>query len=316
MVDKVGESMTGKQGPWVLARVGIALLFGLFHNLEVAAERLKTGRYSIEQSWTQEQNYQRFFFVHVPAEADEQRLPVLIFLHGNGGNGSGAMRGFHRRYPKLSSRYVTVFPDGYSKSWNIVSERSKANDREFIEAIIQKLAGMQNVVSDQFTIMGASNGAALANQLAIESSLPQIKNYVTCVSPLNVFQHDGKNFKARGMNNQYTESVTPRNGIRLLNVSGDQDPLVPYQGGESRGIPAPGGRLSFVAAEDSILLWARALGYRGEKLAPTSTSDGTEKTVYLHGDVVHYKILGEGHGASRSLSESMLLQFLEPDPNK
>jgi poly(3-hydroxybutyrate) depolymerase len=304
--------MAWKRDSRRIAFAGFAIVLGLVQNLRVGAEDLKTGEYSIEQSWTQERNFQRTFFVHVPAEVGEKKLPVLIFLHGNGGNASGAMRGFHRKYPKISSRYVTVFPDGYLKSWNVVSERSKANDREFIEAIIQKLVGMQNVVSDQFTIMGSSNGAALANQLAIECPLPQIRNYVTCVSPLNVFQHDGEDFKARGTNNQYSEAVTPRTGIRLLNVSGEEDPLVPYHGGESRGIPALRGKLGFVAAEESILLWARALGYRGEKLAPTATSDRTEKTVYLDGDVVHYKILGEGHGASRSLSEAMLLQFLEP----
>ena len=313
---KIGEAMRIKRESLSAWHVCVAMGFGLFFTFAADAEEVKTRQYSIQQSWTQEQNFQRTFSVHVPSEAGEQRLPVLIFLHGNGGSGAGSMRGFLRRYPKISSRYITVFPDGYLKSWNIVSERSKANDREFIEAIIQKLAGMQNVSPDQFTVMGSSNGAALANQLAIESRLPNIRNYVTCVSPLNVYQHDGKDFKSRGVRNQYTESVKPRSGIRLLNVSGEEDPLVPYFGGKSRGIPAPGGKLGFVPAEDSILLWAQALGYQGEKRAPTSIAQRMEKTVYLDGDVVHYKVLGEGHGASRALSEAMLLQFLEPDSEK
>ena len=80
-----------------------------------------------------------------------------------------------------------VFPDGYLKSWNIVSERSKADDRSFIETIVTKLCAYDNVQKDNFTIMGNSNGAALVNQLAIECRLPNIRNYVTGVSPLNVF---------------------------------------------------------------------------------------------------------------------------------
>ena len=54
-----------------------------------------------------------------------------------------------------------VFAQGYRESWNIVSERSKADDRGFIEAIVLKLATFKNVDSNDFTIMGVSNGAAL-----------------------------------------------------------------------------------------------------------------------------------------------------------
>ncbi len=70
------------------------------------------------------------------------------------------MDGFLRRHPTLAARYVMVFPDGYLKSWNIVSERSKADDRGFIEAIVEKLSAYNNVQKDNFTIMGSSNGAA------------------------------------------------------------------------------------------------------------------------------------------------------------
>ena len=97
-----------------------------------------------------------------------------------------------------------------------------------------------------------------------------------------------------------------------MNISGTEDNLVPYEGGLSRAIPAKGGKLGFVHAEHSTYLWAKAMGYEGEKLAKPSEVDGNlEKFSYLDGAVVHYKVKGEGHGAMGAIREDRLLSFLE-----
>ncbi|MDH4476956.1 MAG: hypothetical protein QE274_10805 [Verrucomicrobiaceae bacterium] len=274
--------------------------------------KLSSGEYSIRQSWSQEQDFPRPFQVNVPTNPDNRKLPVLIFLHGNGGNARSAMSGFLKQHPTMATRYVMVFPDGYLKSWNISAERSKADDRRFIETIVEKLAACENVQPDNFTIMGNSNGAALANQLAIESRLPNIRNYVTAVSPLNVLQHDGRNFKAKGDDNSYEAVATPRTGARIMNISGTEDHLIPYAGGPSPAIPAKNGKLGFVAAEESIFLWAKAMGYQGEKLKNPSSQVGKLGIFsYLDGAIIHYKALGEGHGAVGAIDEATLLRFLE-----
>ena len=165
--------------------------------------------------------------------------------------------------------------------------------------------------------MGNSNGAALVNQLAIESKLPNLRNYVTAVSPLNVYQHDGKNFKAKGVDNNYKAVATPLTEKRLMNISGTTDDLVPYRGGPSKYIPAKDGKLGFVDAEESIFLWAKQMGYDGEQLSSPSRIDGKlEVFSYLNGDVIHYKVVNEGHGASEEISEKILLEFLEGDSER
>ena len=277
-----------------------------------AAEQLKSGAYYITQSWSQETTFKRPYYVSVPESADQQKFPVFIFLHGNGGNAKDAMNGFMRRHATMANRYVMVFPNGYKASWNIVSERSQADDLGFIEVIVKKLSTYNNIQKDNFSVMGNSNGAALVNQLAIESKLPSLRNYVSAVSPLNVYQHDGKNFKAKGADNNYQIVATPMTGKRLMNISGTTDDLVPYRGGPSKHIPAKGGKLSFVDAEESIFLWAKQMGYGGEKLSKPSRIDDTlEIFNYLNGDVIHYKVINVGHGASRAISEKILLEFLE-----
>ena len=292
--------------------IGTLVLFLCCAPLQAQITVLKSGEYFVTQTWSQETDFKRPYYVRVPDHAEADKLPVLVFLHGNGGNAKGAMNGFLKRHETLAEDYVTVFANGYKKSWNIVSERSKADDRGFVEEIVKKLVTFDNVRPNDFTIMGNSNGAALVNQMAIESQLPHIRNYVSVVSPLNKFQHDGKNFRAMGDDNNYEVVAEPMKGKRLMNVSGTEDRLVPYRGGPSPVIPAKDGKLGFVDAEESIFLWAKQMGFGGEKLATPSKKIGKlEIYSYLDGDVIHFKVVGEGHGAGRAISEDTLLDFLK-----
>ena len=286
----------------------IALLFG--SQLVGLASELESGSYAINQDWSQEQDYERSYFVHVPESVEP--LPLFIFLHGRGGNAERSMRGFIKRYKELSKRYNMVFPQGYLKSWNIVSEPSQAPDREFIEAIVAELAEYSNVKASGSVLMGSSNGAALVNQFAIETKLDHFSHYITSVSQLNAWQHDGTAFKAMGSDANYTESVVPLRGKCLLNVSGVDDRLVPYSGGPSRVIRAKDGKLAFVDAEKSIYLWAQHYGYNGEQLSqPSESSEVMDTFSYLDGAVIHYKMNTRAHNAGGGLTEAMLLKFLD-----
>jgi polyhydroxybutyrate depolymerase len=289
--------------------------------IPAAGAQLTSGEYFVTQSWSQEKKFHRPYYVRVPKgisdlnKGEQRKYPVFVLLHGGGGTAKRAMRRHLKQYPTIAKNYVMVFPNGYRNSWNIVSERSKADDRGFIEAIIEHLATYDNVQRNNFTIMGNSNGAALANQMAIESRLPNIRNYLTGVSQLNVFQHDGRNFKAQGANNDYQTFATPLAGKRLMNISGADDHTVPYRGGPSGIIPARGGRLEFIDAEESIFLWAKAMGYGGNKLSrPSRIAGKLEIYSYLDGDVVHYKVNGSAHGATRMIDEKILLTFIERMP--
>ena len=278
---------------------------------------VESGQYFIRQSWSQERDFPRPFFVNVPNGKTDSKYPVLIFLHGNGGNARDAMRNMLRNRKAIASRYVMVFAQGYQESWNIVSERSKADDTAFIESIVLKLAECVNIKKDDFSVMGASNGAALVNQLMIESRLPHFRNFISGVSPLNAWQHDGTHFKARGDGNDYRQPAKPATGRRLMNISGTNDRLVPYNGGFSPHIPAKGGKLAFLSAEESTYLWAKQMGETAKQLTiPSRTQGQIEFFSYLGGDVVHCKVTGAGHGATHEVSEDELLRFLQNGAKK
>merc|ERR1712047_164706 len=68
---------------------------------------------TIVQSWSQETNYARVTQVQVPPTTAGQKVPMVIDLHGNGGQGN------LRRLSYLADGAVIVAPSGYERSWNV-----------------------------------------------------------------------------------------------------------------------------------------------------------------------------------------------------
>ena len=63
------------------------------------SEELSSGEYFETQSWSQEQDFQRSYYVNVPENSSNQKLPVFIFLHGNGGKCQGRNEGLPEATP-------------------------------------------------------------------------------------------------------------------------------------------------------------------------------------------------------------------------
>merc|ERR1719513_125082 len=79
---------------------------------------------SVSQTWSQEPaGYSRTAKVSVPATSEGQKVPVVLHLHGNGGQGNTQVLSSW-----LGEDCVIVSADGYERSWNIFTEKSKADD--------------------------------------------------------------------------------------------------------------------------------------------------------------------------------------------
>merc|ERR1719370_948793 len=89
---------------------------------------------TIVQSWSQETDYARVTQVQVPPTSAGQKVPMVIDLHGNGGQGN------LRRLSYLADGAVIVAPSGYERSWNVNNEGSKADDVSFILELISRVA--------------------------------------------------------------------------------------------------------------------------------------------------------------------------------
>jgi len=68
-------------------------------------ENLTSGEYNIIQSWTQEKSYKRQYYVNVPNNGKDRKIPVFIALHGSGGNAERMMKNQLRKYKNISQNY-------------------------------------------------------------------------------------------------------------------------------------------------------------------------------------------------------------------
>jgi poly(3-hydroxybutyrate) depolymerase len=201
------------------------------------------------------------------------RYPVLFAFHGNG----GLNRHFLRQMQPLvdQGEFIGVYPQGYRRSWNLGKEASTADDVAFVTEIIEKISDYEQIDTETLFAMGVSNGAALAHTLAMETDdFLAIAAIATQLTALNL-------------------PTAETREISVLQISGDRDRIIPYEGGDS-----PTGHL-FLPAEISSQIWARHNGIEGRPEI-FETADGNQKLSYDGGRkntrVLHYRMRKHGHG--------------------
>ena len=102
--------------------------------------------------------------LYVPDTAD-RGAPVILFLHGAGGNGQRVLR------PIVSAadRYgaVVVAPDSRHETWDIIAVQGFGPDVHFIEMVLNVVADECDVDFSRLAIGGISDGASYALSLGL-----------------------------------------------------------------------------------------------------------------------------------------------------
>lgn len=255
-------------------------------SIQTTTGNLSTGDVlTVTQSWSQETHYPRTATVTVPEGAGPH--PVLIALHGSGGNSNYA-----NSYGYLN-QMIRIGPQGYLNQWNIKNELSLAPDIDFIRDLILQLRSYDNVDAGRIILLGSSNGAALVNRLLIELNGALFQEAIKLVGQMNASQfHDGAFWHDPNGGNAYDTVAEPAPGRRILSVVGTADIPVPYAGGN--GVVG----YIFLHAGDSIYQWARQMGYGGLQTSEANgvlTDTDIYQYSYLNGDVIMYKLVGGNH---------------------
>merc|ERR1712013_90733 len=255
---------------------------------------------TIVQSWSQETNYARVTQVQVPPTTAGQKVPMVIDLHGNGGQGN------LRRLSYLADGAVIVAPSGYERSWNVNNEKSKADDVSFILELIARVAEDHPAAdANNVNLIGTSNGAAIIYRLLIATGIdrPFHRVFPMVSSMISVQWRDGSFWKAPDtMSNDYTIQTVPEfaDNFEYYHFHGTNDGTIAYDG----KCPGPGflgAGVCVIAAQETDYLIARAMGYTGTQIPD---SDGVEiasnfvEYSYLGGRVKHYKDVGGTHGST------------------
>lgn len=174
---------------------------------------------------------QREVLLHFPENFDQsQSYPMVIAFHGNGGQNNSWLY-------KLSQfveagEFIGVYPQGYLNSWNLGAEASTADEVYFFNQIMAKLEIYSFFDASKVYGIGVSNGSALINKLAIETS------YFSAIAALA---------------SQLIVGTAPNSStapVAVYQMCGTSDNIIPYNGGMS----VVGH--NFLSAAESALSWA------------------------------------------------------------
>lgn len=189
----------------------------------------------------------REYLVHVPRSYSGAPMPMLIALHGGGGDAD--FQADESRYGLISKSeragFIAVFPNGYSRfssgilaTWNAgtccgKAEENRIDDVGFIRAVIWRMEHQARVDPKRIFATGMSNGAMMSWRLACE--VPEIR----AIAPVE------------GTDN--TRSCSPSHPIAVIEFHAADDPNVPFGGGVGVG-PS---HTDFVSVPATQAKWVR-----------------------------------------------------------
>jgi polyhydroxybutyrate depolymerase len=196
------------------------------------------------------------------AGPDGGRRPLVIALHGRGGQGQSEAKLSHLDEIARREGFLVVFPDGIDRSWAdgrgaTPAARNGVDDVGFVRALIDRLVADGRVDPARVYVTGMSNGAIMTWTLACAMA-----DRLAAIAPVS-----------GAMPAALAESCTPARPLAVLYFAGTDDPILPYGGGDT---PAGGAVLS---AEDSVGRWAAHDGCdltaSWTELPDTDPGDGT-----------------------------------------
>jgi polyhydroxybutyrate depolymerase len=188
-----------------------------------------------------------------PARQPGERLPLVIVLHGGGGNAANAeqMTGFTRKGREAG--FIVVYPEGSGRredrllTWNArhccaYAMQNDVDDVGFIRALIDDLVTNYPVDPRRIYATGMSNGGMMTHRLGIELS-----DRLAAIAPV--------------VATVFGDEAAPTRALPALMINGMLDENVPYLGGPPGGRGARGwdGTPTRPALEQ-LEFWSKANG--------------------------------------------------------
>ena len=171
----------------------------------------------------------REYLVHVPKSYRGAATPMLVALHGGGGNAD--FQADDSKYKLVSKSesagFIAVFPNGYSRfpsgilaTWNAgtccgAAQKNAVDDVGFIRAVIARVERQARIDPRRIFATGMSNGAMMSWRLACEA--PEIR----AIAPVE------------GTDN--TTRCKPARPVAVIEFHATDDPNVPFNGGVGVG---------------------------------------------------------------------------------
>ena len=224
-----------------------------------------------------------------PAMQPGVRVPLVIVLHGGGGNADNAehMTGFTDK--GREEGFIVAYPDGTGPlegkllTWNdkhccAYAMKNDVDDVGFIRALIDDVSANYPVDAKRIYATGMSNGGMMSHRLGIELS-----DRLAAIAPV--------------VGTVFGDEPAPAHAISALMINGLLDEHVPWQGGPPGGRGARGwDGTPTRPALDQLSFWSKANACAPDPVK-TDTEHWTEWRAKCspHVDVELYLVKDNGH---------------------
>ena len=173
--------------------------------------------------------------------------PLVLVLHGGGGQGSRIER--FSGFSELAERagFVAAYPDALEGHWNdgrsdtdFVAQQRDVDDVGFLLALVDRLAADLPIDRNRVYAVGASNGGMMVQRLACDAA----GHFAALASVI------------ANLPEPLSSTCRPAAPVPMLIMNGTADLLMPWSGGPvGRGRQARG---RVIGAEATAEFWARA----------------------------------------------------------
>lgn len=236
---------------------------------------------------------ERSYSLHRPPQLRAgERAPLVIALHGGGGNGAQMARYSGLDRTADTHGFIVIYPDGSGRragrllTWNAGdccawAQRENVDDVGFLLGLIDRAIAVHGADPARIYLTGMSNGAMMAYRIAA--------------------LHPERIAAIAAVSGTMDATLVPRGPLPVMHVHGSADRLVPWAGGRGDRTMLIGERNSVA---NTVAAWVRA--NRADPHAtsaplPDRSDDGMHVVEHRHRagadprSVVLYEVVGGGH---------------------